>query len=94
MRYRLRLDADKEYLNGCYKRFAEIIGVENTRLVYEEFNGQQITFPLELYTKQYIYKQIRNEFDGANYKQLARKYGYSERTVRRILKNELIKSLR
>ena len=87
VRFGLKLENKKEYFNGSYKKFVDLIGIENTKLVFEEFKGQQISFPLELYTKQYIYEQIYSEFDGENYKQLARKYGYSERTIRRILKD-------
>jgi len=32
------------------------------------------------------------EYDGKNIKQLALKYGYSEKTIRRMLKNNLKKS--
>ena len=86
MRFSLKLENKKDNFNGCYKKIVDLIGIENTKVIFDEFKGQQISFPLELYTKRYIYEQIYSEFDGENYKQLARKYGYSERTVRRILK--------
>ena len=34
--------------------------------------------------------KIREEYDGANIRQLAKKYEYSEKTVRRILKDEKV----
>lgn len=82
----MNLQVEKEFLNGVYKELADIIGEESTRKIYEEYRGQQITFPVEFYNKQYIYKKIISEYDGTNLKQLATKYGYSERTIRRILK--------
>ncbi len=87
MRFSLKLMAEKEYLNGIYKKIADLIGIDNAKLIFKEYRGQQITFPVEFYSKQYIYNQIIEEYDGTNIKQLASKYGYSERTVRRILKD-------
>lgn len=85
MKLELKLKTEKEYLNGSYKKIADLIGINNARSIFEEYHGQQITFPVDFYNKQYVYDQIINEFDGTNSKELAQKYGYSERTVRRIL---------
>lgn len=82
----LKLKVGSKYLNGIYRDLCNLIGEENTQKVYKEYRGQQITFPVEFYSKEYIYSQIIDEFDGTNLKQLATKYGYSERTIRRILK--------
>ncbi len=85
----MKLKVENEFLNGIYRDLANMIGEENARLIYEEYRGQQITFPVEFYNKKYIYGKIVAEFDGTNLKQLATKYGYSERTVRRILKDNV-----
>lgn len=87
MRFDLKLKAEKEYLNDTYKKLANLVGIENARKLFEEYRGQQISFPIEFYSKQYIYDQIIYEYDGKNTKYLVQKYGYSERTVRRILKD-------
>ena len=87
----MQLEAEKEYINGIYKKFADLIGVDGAKLIFKECRGQQITFPVEFYSKQYIYKQIIDGYDGTNLKQLATKYGYSERTIRRILKDKIYK---
>ena len=92
VRFGLQLEVEKEYINGIYKKFADLIGVDGAKLIFKEYRGQQITFPVEFYSKQYIYAQIIEEYDGTNLKQLASKYGYSERTVRRILKETINKS--
>lgn len=80
-----------EYLNGIYKKIADLIGIDNAKLIFREYRGQQVTFPVEFYSKQYIYSRIIEEYDGTNTKQLATKYGYSERTVRRIVKENIDK---
>lgn len=91
MRFGLKLSAEKEFLNGIYKELSELIGTDNAKKIFNEYRGQQITFPVEFYSKRYIYNQIISEYSGTNLKQLATKYGYSERTVRRILKGAEIK---
>lgn len=83
----LELKISSKYFNGIYKDLCNLIGEENTQKVYKEYRGQQITFPVEFYNKQYIYNQIISEYNGTNLKQLATKYGYSERTIRRIIKS-------
>ncbi|MBR6548744.1 MAG: Mor transcription activator family protein [Clostridia bacterium] len=74
-------------LNALYRDIAELIGKENAEILFREYRGQQITFPVKFYSKEYIYNCIKKEFDGSNIRVLARKYNYSERSVRRILKN-------
>ena len=76
--------------NGIYAELAEIIGVETVEQIYSQYKGQQITFPMRLYSKAYTEKQICAEFDGKNYRELAQKYEYSERWIREIIKSKII----
>lgn len=89
MRSILKIKVENEFLNGIYKDLAKLVGDENAQKIYLEYRGQQITFPVELYSKQYIYiyNRIIAEYDGTNLKQLATKYGCSERTIRRMIEN-------
>ncbi len=82
----MKIKVDNQFLNGIYKDLAALVGEENAKNIYNEYRGQQITFPVEFYSKEYIYTQIAGEYNGDNLKQLATKYQYSERTIRRILK--------
>ena len=41
----------------------------------------------KLFNPEYVKKQIPMEYDGTNVKQFAKKYGYSEKTVRRMIKD-------
>ena len=34
-------------LNSLYRDIAELVGKENARLLFEEYRGKQITFPVE-----------------------------------------------
>lgn len=89
MRGILKTKIDNRFFNGIYKDLAILVGEENAQKIYREYRGQQITFPVEFYSKEYIYRQIIDEYDGSNLKQLATKYGYSERTIRRIIKDSM-----
>ena len=80
---------ENEFLNGIYNDLANLIGMDATKSIFDEYRGQQITFPVEFYSKKFIHNQIVKEYNGFNVKQLATKYEYSERTIRRILKEHI-----
>lgn len=80
-----------EYLNGVYNDLANILGIDAVLKIHSAYRGQQITFPVELFSKEFIALQIVNEYDGYNVKQLATKFGYSEKWIRKILKDHIDK---
>ncbi|WP_313151696.1 hypothetical protein [Lacrimispora sp.] len=51
------MDAKDFY--GIYRDLAEQLGVETTIRIYKHLHGLQITFPVKLYSKSYIEKQIK-----------------------------------
>ena len=79
-------EKDSELLNAVYKEVSEKLGMDTAMEIYQMFKGQQISFPMRLYNPKYIRKIIVQEYDGSNIKALAVRYGYSEKTVRRIIK--------
>lgn len=81
---------ETENLNSVYMEISNQLGENVAKAIYELFKGQQICFPLHFYTKEAIYMKIREEYNGSNIRHLAKKYGYSEKTVRRILKDEKV----
>lgn len=78
-------DKSFESFSALYQEIAELIGEENTIILYNHFKGQQISFPLHLYSGEYIKKCISEEYDGSNVRELALKYGFTERWIRKIL---------
>lgn len=80
-----------EQLNGFYRDIALDMGVEVAVQMYEHFKGLQVVFPTKLLDSEFIQSQILKEYDGKNYKQIALKYGYSERWVRKIIKSRTTK---
>ena len=80
-----------EHLNGIYVELAGILGFDVVLKIYQEFRGQQINFPVRLFSQQYIVDQIIENHDGNNIKALATRYGYSERWIRQILRDNINK---
>lgn len=67
--------------NNIYKELIDLIGYEHTIAIYYTYNGQQLSLPKRLYSKEYIEQKVREEYNGHNTKELAQKYSYTERWV-------------
>lgn len=78
-----------EYLSGIYSEIATLLGIDAALKLHADYKGQQVFFPMELFSKDFIKSQIVAEYDGYNVKQLATKYGYTEKWVKKILKNHI-----
>ena len=78
-----------ELYNDIYKEISEIVGLDNTLKIYLRFKGQQITFPVRLYNSHMIQQSVIKEYDGTNIAELAQKYDYSEKTIRRMIRDSL-----
>lgn len=62
------------------------IGIDITKVLFEEFGGTSVYFP----TKKMIYKEARDreivaDYNGFNHKELAAKYNMSESYIRAII---------
>lgn len=77
------------YYNGIYKDMFEVLGEDITLKIYEDYRGQQVTFPMRLYSKFYILDYVRKNFDGSNIKKLSRELGYTEKWLKELIKREL-----
>ena len=83
------LKKEVELYNDIYKEISEIVGLEATLKIYLRFKGQQVTFPVRLYSPHLIQQSVIKEYDGTNIAYLAQKYDYSEKTIRRMIKDSL-----
>lgn len=79
--------------NEVYKDLAKLVGEENTLLIYQKYRGFQINFPMRLISSEYIGEIAAEEYEYGNLKELAQKYGYSERHLRRLIKEERQKEI-
>lgn len=82
-------EKDSELLNTVYKEIADRLGMDTAMDIYKMFKGQQITFPVRFLNPARIQRIIIQEYDGTNIKALATKYNYSEKTVRRIIRDSV-----
>ena len=78
---------DPGIINSVYREISETLGMDTAMEIYRMFKGQQISFPMRFFNPKQIKKIIIQEYDGTNIKTLAIKYDYSEKTVRRIIKD-------
>ena len=83
------IDNETELFNDIYKEIGNTLGLDAALMIYQMFKGQQITFPTHLFNAKRIQKSVIKEYDGTNIRELAKRYGYSEKTVRRMIKDSL-----
>lgn len=74
--------------NDIYQQLEKIVGAELTIQLFQEFRGMQINFPMKLLSSEFIGEVTFSEFNGKNLKELSRKFGYSERHLRRLIQAE------
>ena len=77
--------ADISGLNDVYRELCDLVGYENMLKLYAQYKGFQVNFPTRLYSKDYVREVLKREYNGSNTKALARKLGYSERWIRKII---------
>lgn len=69
-----------------YQSLASQIGLEYAMIIAEEFGGTHVYFPkLDTVIRDARDTKIKKEFNGRNYKELARKYNLTEIWVRKIV---------
>ena len=82
-------EKESDLLNDIYREIGEKLGLDTAINIYQMYKGQQITFPVHLFNAKRIQHSIIKEYDGTNIRVLALKYGYSEKTIRRMIKDSL-----
>ena len=82
-------EKDSELLNTVYKEIADNLGMDVAMDIYKMYKGQQISFPMRFFNPARIQRIIIQEYDGTNIKALATKYNYSEKTIRRIIRDSV-----
>ena len=80
---------EAELFNEVYREISAQLGLDTAITIYQMYKGQQITFPVHLFNSRRIQQSIIREYDGTNIRALAKKYDYSEKTVRRMIKDSL-----
>lgn len=79
-------DISIDSLPESYQQVALIVGVEAALKLSEYLGGAALYFPkLEEMLREKRDERIRQEFNGINHRELARKYNLSERWLREIV---------
>lgn len=63
-----------------------VLEFEDILILHQVYKGLQVTFPKRLYSREYVREKVKKEYDGTNLKELSRRYGYSERWIRQMIK--------
>lgn len=82
------IEDEPELLHIVYKEIWECLGPEAVIKIYQMYRGQQISFPARLLSPEAVQQKVVQEYDGTNLGKLATKYGYSEKTIRRIIQKK------
>lgn len=78
-------------LNGIYKDIYQNMGKEIAEKFHQLYKGQQITFPMRFYSRNYVIRYISTYYDGKNLKEISKKLQYSEKWLRTIIENNNLK---
>lgn len=69
-----------------YRQIAQLVGVQNTVRLADSFGGTHLYLPkVESALRALRDRKIREEFNGYNHKELAKKYVLTEKWVREIV---------
>lgn len=72
----------KEGAADIYRTLMDLVGPEDTELIFEEFRGQQVTFPKRFYKADYVAGEVKRRYDGTNLQELAKEFDYTDRHLR------------
>ena len=81
-------DGDFTHLNSVYKEMAELLGSAAALQIWNRYAGVIVSFPKQLYSKEYIRQFIRENNGKMKPSELARAIGLTERRVRQIIREE------
>lgn len=76
-------NAPSKYL-GLYEELAEIVDEQHVKEIYNCFQGQEVSFPMRLFTPEYVVKLALDDA-GRDLRELAREYGYNEKYLKRLI---------
>lgn len=80
---------DINLFHKVYREISEELGIEAALTIHQMFKGTQVNFPIRFLDTKCVKEMIVKEYDGTNIKTLAKKYDYSEKHIRRIIKESI-----
>ena len=79
------MNAESEFYCDTYRELAELIGVNNTKKLWQRYHGLSFQFPQRLYSYEYTRQIISENMDTMNPKELATMLNLTDRRVRQII---------
>jgi len=79
---------EPEAFAGIYAEIAAQIDCETAVRLFELLRGQMVIFPQKLYNSDYVRSYIRLHRADTSVRELARKFGYSDRRIRQLIAEE------
>ena len=80
------VSSESEYYHDIYRELAELIGVQNTKKIWERLHGLSVQFPQRLYSRTYSREFVREHMDTMTIKDMAIQLSLTDRRVRQIIK--------
>lgn len=79
-----------EQLSGDQREIAESVGIEAYKKLVEDYGGSHIYIHKpETILREMRDNEIHDKFNGSNYRELAKQYHLSEKTVRTIISEKI-----
>ncbi|WP_195336303.1 MULTISPECIES: Mor transcription activator family protein [Peptostreptococcaceae] len=70
---------------GIYADMVDILGEEIVIKLHKYYRGQQITFPMKLYSNEYVENYILDNYKSKTLKEMCRELGYTEGWIKQLI---------
>ena len=76
----------KSDFKGIYAEMSEILGEEIVKIIHKHYKGQQVNFPMKLYSNEYVANYIIENYSEKTVREISRTLGYSDKWVQKLIK--------
>lgn len=83
---------NSEDYKGIYSEMVEILGEDIVRLIYQNYKGQQVTFPMKLYSNEYVERYIDKNINSKTIREMCRELGYTEGWIKHLINKNKIRA--
>lgn len=71
---------------GIYAEMSEILGEEIVKIIHKHYKGQQVNFPMKLYSNEYVERYIMENYSKKSVRDISRELDYSDKWIQRLIK--------
>ena len=76
----------KSDFKGIYAEMSEILGEEIVKIIHKHYKGQQVNFPMKLYSNEYVENYIIENYSEKTVREISITLGYSDKWVQKLIK--------